>query len=50
VSEPVDLKTLLLPLDWPLEQLEAEARRVYFQNLVPNPPRRPSFRGWRSAH
>lgn len=43
MSEPVDLQTLLLPADWPLEQLEAEARRVYFQDLVPNPPQTPEF-------
>jgi hypothetical protein len=34
----VDLNSLLLPPDWSLEQLETQARRVYFEELVPNPP------------
>lgn len=35
---PVDLSQLLLPADWTIEQLEAEARRIYFDDLVKNPP------------
>jgi len=38
VNTPVDLKALLLPEDWTDEQIEAEARRIYFDELVPNPP------------
>ena len=38
MSEPVDLLSLLPPDDWTDEQIEAEARRIYFQDLVPNPP------------
>ena len=38
MSTPVDLKSLLLPDDWTDEQIEAEARRIYFEDLVPNPP------------
>jgi hypothetical protein len=41
---PVDLKQLLLPAEWTLEQLESEARKVYFEDLVPNPPQTPAFR------
>ncbi|MHB8521522.1 MAG: hypothetical protein ACYDH9_12295 [Limisphaerales bacterium] len=40
---PVDLKELLLPADWSLAQLEAEARRTYFDDLVANPPQTPAF-------
>jgi len=36
---PVDLNSLLLPTNWSPDQLAAEARRVYFQELVTNPPR-----------
>ncbi len=43
MSEPVDLKSLLLPEDWTLAQLEAEARKVYFEDLVVNPPQTPEF-------
>jgi len=43
VSEPVDLKTLLLPANWTPAQLEAEARRVYFQDLAVHPPETPPF-------
>jgi len=39
----VDLKTLLLPAEWSPEQLEQEARRVYFDDLAPSPPQTPSF-------
>jgi hypothetical protein len=39
----VDLKQLLLPADWPLAQLEAEARKVYFDDLAANPPQTPDF-------
>ena len=39
----MDLKTLLLPADWSPEQLEVEARQVYFQDLVPKPPQTPDF-------
>jgi hypothetical protein len=45
VSAAVELKSLLLPGDWPLAQLEAEARRIYFDDLVPNPPETP-FCAW----
>jgi hypothetical protein len=38
VTAHVDLRSLLLPADWPAEQLEAEARRIYFNDLVKNPP------------
>jgi hypothetical protein len=41
----VDLNCLLLPPDWSVEQLEKEARRVYFEELVPHPPTLPSIRG-----
>lgn len=34
----MDLSQLLLPADWTIEQLEAEARRIYFDDLVKNPP------------
>ena len=40
---PVDLNQLLLPADWTKEQLEAEARRIYFEDLLPNPPQTPLF-------
>jgi hypothetical protein len=43
-SPPVDLKRMLLPAEWTLAQLEAEARKVYFGDLVPNPPQTPVFR------
>ena len=43
MSEPPDLRTLLLPAEWTPGQLEAEARRVYFEDLVPNPPQTPNF-------
>lgn len=45
MNEPVDLDGLLLPADWPLEDLEKEARRVFFEELVPNPPAIPAIRG-----
>jgi len=45
MSEPVDLTSLLLPAEWTLEELENEARRVYFQDLVPNPPKLAVLRG-----
>jgi hypothetical protein len=40
---PVDLNTLLLPADWTPEQLETEARRIYFDDLAANPPVTPDF-------
>ncbi|MGA2871428.1 MAG: hypothetical protein ABSF34_19980, partial [Verrucomicrobiota bacterium] len=40
---PVDLNTLLLPADWTPEQLETEARRIYFHDLAANPPVTPDF-------
>jgi len=40
---PFDLQQLLFPQDWTLEQLEAEARRVYFDDLVAHPPQTPAF-------
>jgi len=39
----VDLRTLLLPADWTPQQLEREARRVYFEDLVAHPPQTPDF-------
>jgi hypothetical protein len=38
VSTPVDLLALLPPEDWTDEQIEKEARRIYFDDLVPHPP------------
>jgi hypothetical protein len=38
VSAPVDLLSLWPPEDWTDDQIEAEARRIYFDDLVPNPP------------
>jgi hypothetical protein len=43
VSE-TDLLNLILPSSWPRGQLEAEARRIYFQDLVANPPQTPNHR------
>ena len=40
----MDLKPLLLPAEWTMAQLEAEARKVYFEDLVPNPPQSPIYR------
>ncbi|MHB8523145.1 MAG: hypothetical protein ACYDH9_20665 [Limisphaerales bacterium] len=40
-----DLHNLLLPQDWTPGDLEAEARRIYFQDLVPSPPQTPNC-GW----
>jgi predicted amidohydrolase YtcJ len=40
----VDLNQQLLPADWPVQQLEAEARKVYFEDLVVNPPQTPEFK------
>jgi hypothetical protein len=40
---PVDLNALLLPDDWTLQQLETEARRIYFEDLAANPPVTPDF-------
>jgi len=40
---PVDLNTLLLPADRTPEQLETEARRIYFDDLAANPPVTPDF-------
>ena len=34
---------MLLPTDWTLAQLEAEARRIYFEDLVVNPPVTPAY-------
>ena len=39
----MDLNTLLLPANWTLEQLETEARRIYFEDLAANPPVTPDF-------
>ena len=39
----MDLNTLLLPADWTPEQLETEARRIYFDDLAANPPVTPDF-------
>jgi hypothetical protein len=41
--QSVDLRSLLLPEDWTLEKLEAEARRIYFEDLAMNPPVTPTF-------
>lgn len=38
MSDLVDLDSLILPADWQPEQIEAEARRIYFDELVPHPP------------
>ena len=43
-APPVDLKALLLPTDWPLAQLEAAARKIYFEDLAVNPPLTPEFK------
>ena len=40
---PVDLNALLLPSGWTPEQLETEARRIYFEDLATNPPVTPDF-------
>lgn len=40
----MDLRQLVLPADWSLPKLEAEARRVYFQDLAINPPQTPAFK------
>jgi len=40
---PVDLKQLLLPESWSLEQCKAEAWKVYFEDLVPKPPQIPVY-------
>lgn len=34
----------MLPVDWTPEQLEAEARRIYFEDLLPRPPQTPLYR------
>ncbi len=39
----MDLNTLLLPADWTPEQLETDARRIYFADLAANPPITPDF-------
>lgn len=41
--QAVDLNQLLLPSDWTPAQLEAEARRIYFEDLAANPPQTPAF-------
>ena len=38
MSTPVDLLSLLPPDDWTDDQIETEARRIYFDELVPNAP------------
>lgn len=43
MNKPVDLQTLLLPWDWKPDQLETEARQIYFEDLVLNPPQTPEF-------
>ena len=43
MSDPIDLNPLLLSADWTREQLEAEARKIYFHDLVTNPPQTPDF-------
>jgi len=40
---PVDLNALLLPDDWTAAQLEAEARKIYFEDLAVSPPQTPAF-------
>ena len=42
MSTPIELHPLLLPADWTDEQFEAEARRIYFNDLVPNPHETPT--------
>jgi hypothetical protein len=39
----LDLRTLLLPEEWTLGQLENEARRIYFDDLVQRPPVTPPY-------
>lgn len=39
----MDLNALLPPPDWTPEQLETEARRIYFEDLAANPPVTPEF-------
>ena len=39
----MDLNQLLLPADWTLAQLEAAARKIYFEDLAPNPPQTPNL-------
>jgi len=41
----IDLEGLLLPADWPGDAVEKEARRIYFEELVPNPPILPEIKG-----
>ena len=43
-APPVDLKQLLLPADWSLVQLEAAARKIYFDDLAINSPKTPEFK------
>jgi hypothetical protein len=41
----VELPQLLLPANWQADALEKEARRVYFEELVPNAPILPEIKG-----
>jgi hypothetical protein len=41
----VDLHKLLLPAEWKQDAVEQEARRIYFDELVPNPPALPCIKG-----
>lgn len=43
-APPVDLTQLLLPAGWSSEQLEVEARKIYFEDLATNPPQIPEFK------
>lgn len=46
---PFDLNAALLPADMSGAALEDEARKIYFDDLVPNPPQTPAF-AWLSQH
>jgi hypothetical protein len=41
----IDLHELLLPADWQQNAIEQEARRIYFEELVPKPPILPEIKG-----
>ncbi len=41
----VELQQLLLPAEGQQDAIEREARRIYFEELVPSPPRLPDMKG-----
>jgi hypothetical protein len=41
----VELEELLLPAEWEPDAVEKEARRIYFEELVKNPPTLPGIKG-----